>query len=392
MKALNREKVLILTGNYGDGHVQVAKALHEAIQLQYSNLESVIFDFMEWVHPYSNQVSRFLYLQGVKTFPQLYGFLFQKTRRANTLSTIMKSIFSSGLGRMLKLMKEVQPSVVVSTFPLAAAVMSKLKTYGFIDIPTVTIITDHTDHSCWIYPNTDQYIVGSTIVKDSLIQLGVEEHRIAHTGIPIRQQFSQAFHQEELYKKHGIDPHLPTVLIMGGGCGMIGDGISNIQEFEQLSRPIQIMVVCGHNEKLRTQMLEKTKGSQHHFYIMGYIDYVHELMAISDLMITKPGGVTTFEAIAMELPMILYKPIPGQEQDNAKFLVGSGVAVQAETHNDLIKELSYLLCHPEQIQLMKENSKRFHPKESAFASSEIVIHAKDHYQNKQKLSLYMIGS
>ncbi|MBM7653417.1 MGDG synthase family glycosyltransferase [Neobacillus cucumis] len=377
MKLVNKEKVLILTGNYGDGHIQVAQALDEAIQIRFPELEPVIFDFMEWVHPYSNQVSRFLYMQGVKKFPQVYGYIYQKTRRVNKLSNMMKNVFSSGLGRMLKLIEEVHPSVVVSTFPLAAAVMSKLKSLGLTDIPTVTTITDHTDHSLWIYPLTDQYIVGSRIVRESLIQLGVEEERIANTGIPIRQQFAKVFQREEIFKKHGLDPHMKTVLVMGGGCGLIGDGSSTLQEFEVLPEPVQLIIVCGHNEKLRMQLKEKLKDSKHKIHLTGYINYVHELMAISDIMITKPGGVTTFEAIAMELPMLLYKPIPGQEEDNAKFLVRSGVAVQANSDQDLTEQLSTLLSNVALLQQMRENSKQFHPKESSFASVEVIFQIKE---------------
>ncbi|PGZ94966.1 1,2-diacylglycerol 3-glucosyltransferase [Bacillus pseudomycoides] len=385
MEVVSKEKILILTGNYGDGHIQVAQALHEAIQIRFPTLEPVIFDFMQWVHPYSNHVSRFLFLQGVKKFPQVYGYIYQKTRRANTLSNLIKTVFSTGLRRSLKLIEEVQPTVVVSTFPLSAAVMSKLKSYGLTDIPTVTTITDHTDHSCWIYPFTDQYIVGSSIVRDSLIHLGVKENRIAHTGIPIRQQFSQSFEREEIFEKYGLDPHIPTVLVMGGGYGMIGDGSSTFQEFDALSQPIQFIIVCGHNEKLRMQLKEKLKDSKHHIHLTGYINYVHELMAISDLMITKPGGVTTFEAIAMELPILLYKPIPGQEQDNAKFLVRSGVAIQAKTDRDLTDHLSKLLSNVELLQQMRENSKQFHPKESAFASVEVIMNTKENNYNVHDL-------
>ncbi|MGG1675704.1 glycosyltransferase [Neobacillus sp. NRS-1170] len=373
MKVVNKEKVLILTGNYGDGHIQVANAMHEAIQIRFPALEPVIFDFMEWVHPYSNQVSRFLYLQGVKKFPQVYGYIYQKTRRANRFSKMMKTVLSTGLGRMKKLIEEVQPSVVVSTFPLAAAVMSKLKSYGLTNVPSVTTITDHTDHSCWIYPFTDQYIVGSNAVRDALINMGVEENRIANTGIPIRQQFSQSFQREEICEKYGLDPFMPTVLVMGGGCGLIGDGSSTIKGFEDLPNPVQLIIVCGYNEKLRMQLKEKLKDSKHRIHLTGYINYVHELMAISDLMITKPGGVTTFEAIAMELPMLLYKPIPGQEEDNAKFLVRTGVAIQATTDRDLTNQLSKILSNPNLLQQMRENSKQFHPKESAFASVEVLM-------------------
>lgn len=390
MKVVTKEKVLILTGNYGDGHIQVANALHEAIQMRFPALEPVIFDFMDCVHPYSNHVSRFLYLQGVKKFPQVYGYIYQKTRKVNTFSKMVKTILSTGLGRMQKLIEEVQPTVVVSTFPLAAAVMSKLKSYGLTDVPTVTTITDHTDHSCWIYPYTDQYIVGSSAVRDALINLGVEENRIADTGIPIRQQFSQSFQREEICKKYGLDPHMPAVLVMGGGCGLIGEGSATLQGFEELQKPVQLIIVCGHNEKLRSQLKEKLKDSKHRIHLTGYINYVHELMAISDVMITKPGGVTTFEAIAMELPMLLYKPIPGQEQDNAKFLVRSGVAMQAKTDRDLTDHLSNLLGNIELLQQMRENSKQFHPKESAFASVEVIIDTKENENSLQEL-MYSFG-
>ncbi len=134
MKVAKKEKILILTGNYGAGHVQVANALQEAIQIRFPTLESVIVDFMEWVHPYSNQVSRFLFLQGVKNFPEIYGYIYQKTRKMNTLSNMMKKILSTGIGRMKTLIDEVQPTVVVSTFPLAAAVISKLKSYGLSNV------------------------------------------------------------------------------------------------------------------------------------------------------------------------------------------------------------------------------------------------------------------
>lgn len=381
--SINKEKILILTGNYGDGHVQVAQAIYEAIQLRFPTLEPVIIDFMEYTHPYSKHVSRSLYFQGIKKFPKVYGYVYQKTRRMNTISKMMKKIFSTGMGRMLKLIEEVHPTVVVSTFPLAAAVLSKLKSLGLTDIPAITVITDHTDHSCWIYPYTNKYIVGSGVVRDSLINLGVGEERISVTGIPIRQLFFQSLQKETIFKKHNLDPHLPTVLIMGGGCGLIGDGSSTIKEFEKLPQTVQFIIVCGRNEKLQMKLKDKLQNSKHHIHLTGYINNVHELMAVSNLMVTKPGGVSTFEAIAMELPMLLYKPIPGQEQDNAKFLVQSGVAIQAMKERDLIDHISKILSNAELLQQMSENAKNFHPKESAFASAEVIIRTMKVHNNLQ---------
>jgi processive 1,2-diacylglycerol beta-glucosyltransferase len=382
MKTGKMDKILILTGNYGDGHIQVANAIQDVTRMQYPEFEPVVYDLMEWTHPYINNFSRFVYLNGVKTFPQVYGYFYQKTRKSNPFSKMMKMVFSSGVGRMIKLIKEVQPTVVVSTFPLAAAVMSKLKSYGLTNIPTITIITDHTDHSSWIYPYTDQYIVGSSAVRDSLMGLGVDKDQIADTGIPIRPQFSRSYQRKEIAQKHGLDPEMPTVLVMGGGCGLIGDGYSTIQALDAINQPLQLVIVCGHNEKLRMQLSEQLQNSKHRIHLTGYINYVHELMAASDVMITKPGGVTTFEAIAMELPMLLYKPIPGQEQDNARFLIKTGVAMQAETTADLSAKLSEMVSNMEILKKMKENTKPFHPKESIYASLDVIVQTKDGRSSK----------
>jgi processive 1,2-diacylglycerol beta-glucosyltransferase len=277
---------------------------------------------------------------------------------------------------LLELLQEVQPSVVVSTFPFAAGVMSKLKGCGLTHIPTVTIITDYTDHSYWIHPDTDQYIVGSSLVRQALNRHGIADSKIADTGIPIKSQFYGYHSRQALSEKYGLDFDLPTIMVMGGGNGMIRDGLSTFRELDALPQPVQLIIVCGHNEKLRLQLKEELKDSKHRIHLTGYIDYVHELMAISDFILTKPGGITISEAMAMNLPMLLYSPLPGQEQDNAQFLVQAGVAIQAENHADLRKKLSQLLNTPRFLISMKENVKRFQIKGTNFSPLDVIVRTK----------------
>ena len=371
-----KDKVLILFGSYGDGHKQVAYALHEAIKQHSPHLESVVLDITKWLHPYLHPINQYFYRQGIVKFPSAYGYLFQKTRRVSPLSLLLKNVLSHGASRILSLLQDVQPSVVVSTFPMAAGIMSKLKTYELTNVPTVTVITDHTDHSYWIHPHTNQYIVGSHGTCHSLVQLGIPNSQITVTGIPIRAEFCQSYDRKSLAVKHGIDPAKPTALVMGGGYGMIGEGLSTILSLKMIMDPMQLIIVCGHNENLRNLLREKMRTSRHQILITGYIDYVHELMALSDIMITKPGGVTTFEAMAMELPMILYKPIPGQEQDNARFLVNAGAAVLAEDPQDLTIKLSDTLFNQMLLSSMKQNIKRLHPKGSTSDALNAVIQTK----------------
>jgi processive 1,2-diacylglycerol beta-glucosyltransferase len=371
MKHRNGETILILSGNYGDGHLQAANAIQQAMRISRPDVNTVVIDFMAWNHPYTHPISRYLYMRGIQKFPSVYGYLFQKTRDTHS-SGFLKTFTWIGMKRMLKLLQEVQPSVVVSTFPFAAAALSRLKAYGLIDVPTVTVITDHTDHSYWIHAHTDHYIVGSDYVRQGLRRAGIDDRQIAVTGIPVRPEFSRTYSKELLKTEHGLDPDLPTVLVIGGGQGMFGDGV---QSLEQMPVRLQLIVVCGHNQKLLHKLSEYAERSKHRILLTGYITYIHELMIVSDLIITKPGGLTTSEAIALEVPMLFYKPLPGQEQDNARFLLQAGVALQARNGQELRDVLTEVLRNPHLLREMRRQARHLQTKWAAFDALEIIMQA-----------------
>ena len=374
MGCKGKKEILIFYSNFGDGHLQAARAIEEAIHLQQAHYNTMVIDFMECLHPVIYPVSRHIYMQGVKNFPSIYRYIFHKTRKSN-FSRILKTLHISSIKRMIKLLKDMDPSVVVCTFPLAAATMSMLKSYGLTEVPTVTVITDHTDHGIWTYSHIDQYIVGSDPVRQSLKKYGVPDGNIAVTGIPIRPAFNQPYSRDHLKSKYSLDPTLPTILVAGGGYGLLGEGLSSLLTSDALPQKLQFIFVCGHNEKLKKQLTETLQHSKHHILITGYVDYIHELMGVSDLMITKAGGLTIAEALAMELPMLFYKPLPGHEQDNAQIFIQAGVAMQADHLMDLKAMMEKILHNPHLLQEMKEKTKQFHRKQSAFDALDIIMQA-----------------
>lgn len=368
-----RSRVVILSGELGDGHKQAAHALVEASALYEDHVDVQVVDFMSLVSPRLHHVSKYLFVQGLKNFPYVYGFLYKRTRQPNALSYMLKRCTAYGISRLLHFLNETRPDIVVSTFPMAAAAVSLLKESGAIHMPSVTVVTDHTDHSYWLHHSTDHYIVGSEFVRHSLARSGIADHRMSVTGIPIRSQFYQSFNRQLLRKKHGLLLDRPTLLLMGGGHGMMSHDLINMLKSEQLADPLQIIIVCGHNDSLRRQLSHTLHGSKHHIVLTGYVDYVHELMALSDLIITKPGGLTTSEAIALNLPMLLYRPLPGQEQDNARCLVKMGVAVMAKHETDLLQQLKMLLAEPHILGNMRENAAHYAEDQSALKAWEAIM-------------------
>lgn len=365
----NNSKILILSGNLGDGHKQAAKALLEASAIYAHEAEVQVLDFMELVSPRLHLVSKYIYLKGVDTFPRLYGYLYDKTREQNMMSQLLKKIAVFGISHLLDRIHHFQPTIVVSTFPAAAAAMSILKQNGMVKLPSVTVITDHTDHSYWIHSNTDLYIVGSDPVRRALLRQHISDFQITVTGIPVRSSFCQSYNPVSLREKFGLSLTQPTILIMGGGCGMMGDGVLDLLRSDSLQTPMQFIIVCGRNEKLRAHLKVILKDSKHRILLTGFVDNIHEWMALSDLIITKPGGLTTSEAIASELPMLLYRPLPGQEKDNAEVLVQAGVALYAKEDYDLLILLKKCFEHPQLLMSMRAQAKQIcmrHASEKAF--------------------------
>ncbi|WP_082053467.1 MGDG synthase family glycosyltransferase [Gordoniibacillus kamchatkensis] len=369
------EKVLILTGSLGDGHNKAAQAIVEAARFYRPGVEVKVVDYLEWTHPHLHSVGVYCYMQWVKNLPSVYGYLYRKTRDDNTLSHWFKRMRSFSEGRMLELLREYEPTVVVSTFPGAAAAMSYLKRNGLTSVPTVTVMTDYTDHSYWIHPCTDRYLVATEHVKRALLRYHIPEDRIAVTGIPIRLPFTQTYDRVQLRHKHRLDPAMPTVLVMGGGHGLIGKQFKSVLQSEDLIAPVQFIFVCGRNGKLKQKLEEEFGGgkTRHQVVITGFVEHIHELMALSDLIVTKPGGLTVSEALALELPMMLYKPIPGQEQENAAYLVALGAALEAKNAAELKSRLLEVIADRALLHELKKNARSNQLKEGAARTLSAIM-------------------
>ncbi|MBM7658951.1 MGDG synthase family glycosyltransferase [Sporolactobacillus spathodeae] len=352
-------KVLILTGSYGGGHEQAALALEQAFNLNPNHYHAEVLDITTLVPSKLDSFEKKAFLSGVTHFPMLYHFLYKKTQKNNAAASVLKSLSRVGVTRLVSFIESTRPDLIISTFPPASIMMSQMKRAGcFSNLPFLTVITDYSVHSTWVNRWTDGYLVASEDVRKRLIEMKVNPERIFVTGIPIRPDFSLKARSSLLRAKYNIPTNQKVILVMGGGCGIFSHFLAFFKELDK--QPIKnsrFVIICGRNEKAYKEFTEFSKTAAYPIQVLGFVSNMNDWMAIADLLVTKPGGLTISEAIASELPMLIYRPLGGQEADNTQYLLSTGVSIVAYTPPELMANLMNLLEHHDAIEIMRTNMK-----------------------------------
>ena len=252
----------------------------------------------------------------------------------------------------------------------AAEIAALGKREGYFNAPILAVQTDFQTEPPWVQPEIDIYCVASDEAKYQLISWGVSPNRLLLCGIPIDPAFALPFDRQELLQALGLDNRRPVVLVMGGGMGpMPMDEI--IQSLELCGLPLQVVAVAGHNQSLRAR-LDRLHGKLAlDVRAFGWTDRIPELMSAAGLLITKPGGVTSAEALAAGLPMILTHPIPGPEERHAKYLEGLGVAVCADDSRQIPQFVHSLLKNGDQLAEMSRRAREIARPDAAHAVAQV---------------------
>ena len=274
------------------------------------------------------------------------------TRRNPRYGSNVKSLLALIMKkRMRKLCQKYQPDLLVFTHPFPCCAAAYLKAKGQIAIPLAAVITDFSFHQMWLHPAVDSYFVANEETREELLRNGIAASRVYVTGIPIAAKFSES----AVSTRAGL-PKLPTILVMGGGFGLgaLEETVSNLLQAE---RQMKIIVLTGKNDSLLKKIMLLRDDTYHQLSAIGYTERVHEIMAAATLLITKPGGLTCSEALAMQLPMLLLKPLPGQEEENANYLTQQGVALRLSDLSVLASITDSLLAEQEILQLMRRRAR-----------------------------------
>lgn len=353
--------LLILTASYGDGHIQVSKVLKEKFE-QYGFQSVKLIDLFKEAHPLMNSITKFLYLNsGALSAYGLdyYGWSYYLTRNMKHDSMLAKCLNILGIRKLMKVILQEKPDVIISTFPFGG-ISEQLKRRG-ISIPTFTILTDFVLHNRWLYSIPDRFYVATEDLRREMMERGIPGDIITVSGIPIR----EAFYEPPQPQYDCTDGR--SVLIMAGAYGVLRD-MKKITERLLSVADVHIHVVCGKNDKLRED-LEDSFAAEPRVRLYGFVDDIYRLMRRSSCIVTKAGGITLSEAIHVNVPILIFKPFPGQEKENASYLSGQGAALIANDISEFTLQAKAILTEESVAIKMKERGRSL---QNAYAANRIV--------------------
>ncbi|UHA76118.1 MGDG synthase family glycosyltransferase [Paenibacillus sp. 481] len=365
----DKKRILLLSERFGAGHTQAAHALAFSLRKLSPHVETCVLELGSILNPKTAPLIIEAYRKTVTVQPKLVGYMYktQYHRSLNRLTTLaLHRLFYS---HAMAVVRELDPDIIVCTHPIPNAVVSRLRRLG-LNVPLCTLITDYDAHAAWVSPAVDRYFVSTDKVGSKLAAHGVTEAQIQVTGIPVHPKFWETHDlptKAETRKRFGLKT-MPTVLVMGGGWGLMDANHTN----ELLTRwreHIQFVFCIGDNEKLRKQLSSDPRFAHENIHLQGYTNEIDQLMDISDLLVTKPGGMTCTEALAKGIPMLFYPPLPGQEEENCSYFTEQGYGQPIESAHTVTKWMHQLVHDYEDVlarrQQFERNVSRYHPRACA---------------------------
>ncbi len=356
--------VLILSVSIGSGHDQAAGAIASALREISPNLDIETMDYVQTNAKVGKPVKA-VYLTALRTAPAVYSFLYRESQRRVYRRVAFWFMDKSARSSARRLIKRNEPELIVCTHPFPVPALTRLREDLNGHFKVAVVVTDFTCHTLWFDPLADFYFVAHEGLRQLLLDLGARPDQVMVTGIPIRSPVTPLV--------AAASEGRPHVLIMAGGLGL-GPIAEVVSRLLRLQEGIHLTVVTGRNAELKEELDSLKVPARHQMDVYGYTPDIPRLMAEADLLVTKPGGLSCSEALAAHLPMVLFHPVPGQEEDNAAFLTEAGVAVTAESSDQVVALVNKLLFTlPERLQAMKERTATYAKPQAARLIAETLV-------------------
>lgn len=377
------KKVLILTAATGGGHMRAAQAMAEYLE-QNTDYQVKSIDGLKATAGWLDKIVCGSYLFMARRAPSLFGVLYRWTDK-DTWGSRLLSRLNIIFGKMiLPEIKKEKPDVIITVHPFITDMISSLKDAEYINVPLICTMTDYGPHQAWLADHTDAFITATPDMTAELTKRGIPEEKIFPYGIPVCQQFFESYDKTEFLESIELSANRSTVLLMAGSFG-VNSVINLYRDLDKASAEeiadMQLIVITGKNEKLHrafAQEIETNKSLP--TKLVFFTSEVEKYMHSSDLLITKPGGLTVSEAIACNLPLAVFDAIPGQEEDNADFLERHGMGIKLKKGDDIAERVSTLIADGSKLEDMSKACNIIDSKDSMPQLISLMEHFIEKYE------------
>lgn len=372
-------KILIFYASYGGGHLSAARSIKQCIEQKHKGHTVEMVDCMKYINTGIEKMTTNAYKMMAKEVPWAWGQIYKLSDKGPIyhISNFNNKVMSIKLNNLFK---EFEPDIVISTHPFSTQMTAWLKQMNKTNCKLASVMTDFMPQNQWLvgHKYIDFIFVSNKEMKAKIVVKGIDKEKINVTGIPLSNRFLENFNREKIKKSFNLDLEKKTILFFGGGEFGLGKDktVKILNSFlDNIGERYQMVVISGKNERMKQRFIKlvKEKNKERSVLVLGYTNQVPELMSISDLVVTKPGGLTITESLASGLPIVAINPIPGQEEENAEFLEKAGVAIWLRKHDEPDDQIAVLLSNPDKLSSMKLKSKLMAKKNSTKNICKIIL-------------------
>ena len=362
-------RILVLSASVGAGHMRAAEAVELALRQTVPDAHVENVDVLQLTNRVFRRVYGKFYIDLVNKAPHLLGYFYDLLDRPGS-DKHLRDRMRLGLEKLnlkpfLRFLREKPWDLVINTHFLPAEIIADLRKKKQLDVPQATVTTDFETHRLWVNQPCERYFTATEEGAKYLQHWGVPEKATFATGIPVHPAFSEYKDRGKCLKKHGLTDDRPVVLQLSGGFG-VGPVERLYKALLDVDLPLQVVTIAGRNEKLQAELEALPRPPRHRVKIMGFTREIDELMACADLIVSKPGGLTTSETLARGAVMVIVNPIPGQESRNSDYLLENGAAIKVNNVGTLAYKVSALLADPRRLKELRHNVQRIARPRAAF--------------------------
>lgn len=347
-------KVLLLYASFGGGHFKAAESLKEYFEDYHPDYELMFLDAMKYTSPEINKIILKFYVQLAKNMPKAWGKIYNLSDQYSSLTDFTTLLNKIVAGKFKQLVLDFNPDIIICTHPFAVDMLYTLKKKNTLNAKIGLVLTDYAPHAMWLtQPNTvDAFFVAHEGMIDLMEIEKIDTQKVYSTGIPVLKAFHTKYNRNELLQEFDLQDKFTLLFIPGGEYGMS----KNSAVFKDILRipDIQIIAVTGKNEKLKKKFEKLAGVSSKNIKVLGYTNDIPKLLNISDLIISKTGGLTTTESIVSHTPLVVLSPLPGQEEHNSNYVINNGLGYRLFENCNKLVTLKNIINNKKRIEQINE--------------------------------------